>query len=48
MFKKKIMGIPLWLLIIGGLIIFRKKIPIVDQLFEKMKGMVTSSTSTTK
>jgi len=40
MFKKRILGIPMWMLLIGGLIIFRKKIPAVDKAFESISNMI--------
>jgi len=42
MFKKRIMGMPAWLVIIVALIIFRKRIPMVDKAFESVKGMVSN------
>jgi len=47
--KRKIMGVPLWILIVVGLVVFRKKIPIVDQMLTKvtdsMKGMGQKQTT---
>jgi len=42
MFRKKIMGMPAWLLVIVALIVFRKRIPFVDKMFEQVKGMLTA------
>jgi len=45
MFRKKIFGLPAWLLLIIALVIFRKRIPIVDKTFESIKGMLKGAGS---